>query len=267
MDDAGTHRVLFDDQAGEFDRRAGLPSGVPEKIALALADSAELRGDRSLVEIGAGTGEIGVHLARLPGRYLGLDRSFPMLRAFRARKGFPAFLMQADGCEAWPLRSGSIDVVFGSRSLHYIPSAHFASELERVCASKRSLLYSGGLQREKESVKETMSHRMRHTLRERGFRGHGGGGVRKAMRRELERWGWTRMEPRTVSSWEVASSPLQSLEAWQGKAGLNGLDVPADVKQSVLEDVRQWAEAFFGSLSRQVESAESYVLEGMVRGS
>ncbi|MDB5051835.1 MAG: Methyltransferase type 11 [Fibrobacteres bacterium] len=262
------YRALFDDQAGNFDRRAGLPPDVPERVAVALTEIAGLQdGRKNLVEIGAGTGEIGVHLARRAHRYLGLDLSLPMLRAFRTRETPRAFLLQADGCATWPLRPGSVDVVFGSRSLHHLPPAHLAGELERVASGPGTVLFSGGLQREKESVKEMMSHRMRRLLQDRGFRGHGGGGVRKAMALELESRGWRPIGSRIVSSWQRASSPMDSLESWQGKAGLNGLEMPVEVKRSVLEELRAWAEGRFGNLSDPVTATESYVLVGMSRGS
>ena len=44
-----------------------------------------LHADDLVVELGAGTGEIGAHLARLPLRYVGLDSSPAMLDVFRAK--------------------------------------------------------------------------------------------------------------------------------------------------------------------------------------
>jgi ubiquinone/menaquinone biosynthesis C-methylase UbiE len=263
-------RALFDDQAGDFDRRAGLPADVPEKIAQALGRMAGLDsgngagpGEGSgLLEIGAGTGEIGIHLAGLPARYLGLDRSLPMLKAFRVRGGAAARLVQADGNAPWPVSAGTVGLVFGSRSLHYLRVPHLASELRRVASRRGIALVAGRIRREDGSVKEEMRRRMRHLLKGRGFTGLGGRN-RDAVGDALAREGWTPLGPLVVASWEVASSPLQSLESWRGKAGLAGLEVPDGAKRAVLEELEGWARERFGDLSVSVNSIESYVLEGM----
>ena len=54
-------------------------------MAGAIVERAGARADDLVVELGAGTGEIGVHLARLPIRYVGLDGSAAMLEVFRAK--------------------------------------------------------------------------------------------------------------------------------------------------------------------------------------
>lgn len=72
----------FEDQAASFDRRAGLPPGVAAEVADAIAAAAEMSSGDVLLEIGVGTGEIGVHLAGLPIRYAGIDSAEAMLRAF-----------------------------------------------------------------------------------------------------------------------------------------------------------------------------------------
>lgn len=256
-------QALFDDQAGDFDRRAGLPAEVPERIAQAMAEMAGLADGDGLLEIGAGTGEIGVHLARLPGRYLGLDRSFPMLAVFRDRGGPAVNLVQADGDAPWPVPDGKVALVFGSRSLHYIRTAHLASELKRVASQRGIVLVAGRIRREEGSVKEEMRRRMRHLLKENGFAGLGAGRKRDAVDDAFVREGWTPLAPKVVATWEVASTPRQSLDSWLGKAGLAGLKVPDEVKLRVLEQLREWAQARFGSLDREIESEEGYILEGM----
>ena len=55
-------------------------------MARAIVEQANAGADDLVLELGAGTGEIGVHLARLPVRYVGLDSSQAMLDVFRARQ-------------------------------------------------------------------------------------------------------------------------------------------------------------------------------------
>ncbi|HKP96467.1 MAG TPA: class I SAM-dependent methyltransferase [Fibrobacteria bacterium] len=255
--------MLFEDQAERFDERAGLPAGVAEKAAAAVAALAGLGSADGLLEIGVGTGEIGLHLAALPLRYAGLDLSHAMLRVFRARSARKARLFQADGDRGWPVRPGSVAAVFGSRSLHFIRPPHLADELARATGGRQAVLILGSVKREEGSVKEAMRHRMRKLLKEAGFQGRGGRRWREALWLELAGRGGARLETRTVAAWRTASSPRQSLEGWSGKAGLAGLAIPEDVKQSVLERLRQWAGERYGSLDESLPGEESYVLEGM----
>ena len=76
-----------------------------------------------LLEIGAGTGEIGFEIARLHGRYVGLDLSLPMLRVFRGHQvglSAPLALIVGDADRTWPITDQSVQAIFGSRSLHLL---------------------------------------------------------------------------------------------------------------------------------------------------
>ena len=85
-------KVTFDAQAADFDRRAGLPAGAARRIAAAVMELAPA-GRGVLLDLGAGTGQIGEHLSRgaRGTGYVGLDLSGPMLDVFR-RMGALGFL-------------------------------------------------------------------------------------------------------------------------------------------------------------------------------
>src|SRR5947209_5451722 len=71
---AGSKPERFDAQARSFDARAGLPADAARAVARAVLDLAALGPDDLLVELGAGTGQIGRELAESV-RYVGVDRS------------------------------------------------------------------------------------------------------------------------------------------------------------------------------------------------
>jgi ubiquinone/menaquinone biosynthesis C-methylase UbiE len=94
----------FDEQALDYDARAGLPATVGAAVAQGIVDRAGVLADDLVLELGAGTGEIGAHLARLPIRYVGLDASAAMLQVFRAKAaGSQPALIVANGDDPWPL--------------------------------------------------------------------------------------------------------------------------------------------------------------------
>jgi hypothetical protein len=79
----------------------------------------------------------------------------------------------------------------------------------------------------------------------------------------LERAGGRRMEPRVAARWTHPHRPADSLAAWEGKAGLAGIEVPDEVKARVLADLRAWATAEYGDLNAPREQAESFDLDAI----
>jgi len=257
--------VLFDDQADAFDKRVGLPLHVPEKVADALIEFAGLGNRSAWVEIGAGTGEIGAQVSGRVARYAGVDRSFPMLTAFRRRGAARA--VQADGNAPWPFPDGSVDVVFGFRSLHHLRSGHLAAEVDRITKGRKAAVVAGGVLRDEAGVKEQMRRYMRQLLKAKGLRGREGGRGKADWKPELEACGWRSTGTLEVAEWESAPSPGQCLRSWAGKAGLAGLEVDEKLKADVLREVEAWAQERFGDMETGRTEREVVVLEAYRRDS
>ena len=132
----------FDEQAPRYDARVGLPESVSAAVARAVVERANVGAVDLVLELGAGTGEIGVCLDRLPIRYVGLDASAAMLDLFRA-KASPAApsLIVADCDRPWPLPDGSVSVVFASRVIHLLQPGHVALEPERVMPMASAVIW------------------------------------------------------------------------------------------------------------------------------
>src|SRR5689334_1283578 len=98
--------IRFDQQAADFDERAGLPGGVAAQIADAIVAIAPLPAGARALEIGAGTGEIGQELVARRFAYTALDVSPEMLAVFRRKAGASGLtpdLVVADAREHWPV--------------------------------------------------------------------------------------------------------------------------------------------------------------------
>src|SRR5262245_51035838 len=67
--------MWFDGQAEQFDDSAGLDPAVGRSIARAILQRSGATGDDVILDIGTGTGAVGLHFAALPNRYFGLDLS------------------------------------------------------------------------------------------------------------------------------------------------------------------------------------------------
>jgi tRNA G46 methylase TrmB len=94
----------FDAQSQRFDQRAGIPPPATALIAGALRGLCRFEPRDLLVEIGAGTGEIGCDLARQHGRYLGIDVARPCSRSSVASSPSPRTLHCS--CKRTRVRSG-----------------------------------------------------------------------------------------------------------------------------------------------------------------
>jgi ubiquinone/menaquinone biosynthesis C-methylase UbiE len=108
----------FDAIADSFDRDRALPNGVAEIVrtsilgALASDGNAAAREKPRLLDLGAGTGRIGWPFVAAGDDYVGVDRSYGMLRVFAGRcdHGHAAALVQGDGC-ALPFANAAFDAV------------------------------------------------------------------------------------------------------------------------------------------------------------
>jgi SAM-dependent methyltransferase len=249
-------RASFDAQAGGFDRRAGLPAVAVERIARALR---EVCPAGLLLDLGAGTGEIGAAWMAAGGRYAGLDLSLGMLGVFHGRTG-RAVLLQADADRPWPLRSGIARTVFASRAAHLFTPQRLVTETLRVAHPEGAVFVLGRVRREGESLRATLRRQMRHLLAGHGIAGRGGEEARSALFAAFAAAGGVPLPPRTAVSWPVAERVADSLASWRSKPGLAGTAVDPAVKRDVLERLAAWAEQTWGTLDFTREAAESYEL-------
>ena len=219
-----------------------------------------------LVDMGAGTGEIGRHLGRLPWRYVGIDRSARMLAVFRARlvgEERACALVVADGDATWPVADGSVNAVFSSRAIHLLDAAHVAAELRRIASPAGLVFVAGRVVRDGRSIQARMRRRLHECLDDAGFSARRAGETLERLA-ALSRESDARIMPaNAVACWTVRRSPAQALASWWDKEGLAGLTVPEPVRAEVLARVREWAAGKFGSLTRTEESQERYILSGI----
>jgi len=258
-------RARFDDQAERFDRRAGLPDSACQAVAQAVLDMPGLARGGRLLEVGAGTGQIGQYLHRSPLCYVGFDISVPMLHVFGRRVaaagGQPA-LIAADGVRPWPLASGSVDVIFSSRTLHLLDCRRVVGEVFRVAAKRGAALLIGRVRRLPGTVQSDMRRAMLRLLGESGVEGKRAEPRGKELLDHCQARGAEPLPAVTVATWQVEHTPLTSIESWRGKPGLGGVAVSSQLKRSILQRLEAWALKRYGDLQRPVIAEEAYCLQG-----
>jgi ubiquinone/menaquinone biosynthesis C-methylase UbiE len=257
----------FDRDAAGYDERAGFPLGKRSEIARAFATLSGLVAGDVLLELGAGTGQLGACFPALGLQYVGLDASAPMLEVFERRRPAgdpPIRLIRADVDADWPLRSASVRAVFSSRAVHLFHQEHVVSETLRVAHGPGATFTLGRVQRDELSMRSVLRREMRAMLVARGFAPRDGD---RGQRRVLEAFrarGATPLGPIAAARWPVRSSAANVLDDWRQKRGLGGCEPPEASKAAILADLAEWSAARFGSLDAPDESEERYVLEGVV---
>lgn len=251
----------FSTDAADFDRRAGLGDPVASKVADAVVQWAQPKPADVILEIGAGTGEIGTHLVRPPARYVALDASEAMLRRFPPRRETQASAVRiaADCNRAWPIADHTVCCVFASRVLHLLDDETVIANLKRVLTDRGCLLI-GRTRRDPGGHKELLRERMHQALVHCGRQPRPGRerGVRLLDR--LIEVGATPSQPVDVATWPTRGTAAEVLRAWSNKRDLGGLTVDGPTRDAVLAEVTKWAHQRFGDLDGMHESTETYTL-------
>jgi ubiquinone/menaquinone biosynthesis C-methylase UbiE len=258
--------MLYEDQATTFDERAAIPAEAGEYVAAAVAEIAGLRQGDTLLEVGAGTGMLGLPLIRRPIRYIGFDRSPAMLAVFRGKveeARLRADLLVSDGNRRWPADDGSVTAIFSARAVHHVDLDHAVAEIGRVLRPQGGWLVVGSVRRPNNSLKPTLRRQMRKFLAEEGYGSRNHDTHAEALFSALEAIGGERAEPRIAARWTQRPSPLDSITAWQERKGIAGYDIPEEVKQRVLGRVRAWARERYGNLEAPLEQEEYFELDAI----
>ena len=255
----------FDAQAPRFDDRAGIPEDAARAVAQAVLDLIAPGRDDLLVELGAGTGEIGRHLARSM-NYLGLDRSGGMLDAFRAKIAAApaggARLVRADASRGWPVEDGSAKAVFASRVVHLLDSDHVRSELERVCAPGGYFLV-GHVSRDEVSVKQLLREKRESLLRERGLIPRSRRAATQRLLDRLVALGASYIESRSVVTWSAQASAKQVVDAWGHLQSMGGTELEPRARAGILAELMEWAGRELGDPDAVRVWRERYILGGV----
>ena len=239
----------FDVTAPTFERHRSLPPGVTVAIRRAVLGAVGGHGPR-LLDLGAGTGRIGGPFVAAGDDYVGVDRSFGMLRGFMQRRR--ARLVQADG-ERLPFRDASFDAVMLIQAFGGMHGwRRVLAEARRVLRPAGALVV-GRTVAPADGVDARMRGRLAEILDAMGV--ERAQSPREDAMRFLERTaGGQRIE---AAAWSAARSPRGFLERHPTGARFAALSAP--VKDAALGKLATWAATTFGSLDAIVP--EPYLFE------
>jgi SAM-dependent methyltransferase len=133
--------IVFDRAAAFYDETRGFPPGVDRDVAAFISRCGNLTARSHVVEIGIGTGRIGLPLSRHAGAYYGVDLSQAMMGKLRDKQtAEPVHVAQADATRL-PFAAHSFDAAVAVHIFHLIPTWQAAlAEVERVLRPDALLL-------------------------------------------------------------------------------------------------------------------------------
>jgi SAM-dependent methyltransferase len=247
----------FDSVAPTFERHRALPDGVPEAIRAAVLEAVDASPPR-LLDLGAGTGRIGIQFVAAGDDYVGVDLSFGMLSEFKRRAAGCARasrLAQADG-ERLPFVDASFDAVMliqvfgGMRGWRRL-----LVEARRVLRGA-GVLVLGRAVAPPDGVDARMKQQLSLLLDELGAPGD-----RTNTRHDAH--GWLEQQARgtrlVAANWTASRTPRGFIERHRTGARFSAL--PAPVKDEAMRRLAAWAVAAFGSLDAASSEPHQFELQ------
>lgn len=134
--------IPFDRAVSYYDQTRGFPPGEERPSAALFASAGHLTAASRILEIGIGTGRIGLPVSAYVGAVFGVDISRPMMERIRAKQtNEPIYPVEADGAYL-PFGAGLFDAVVAVHIFHLIPNwKGVLQEVARVLRPGARLLH------------------------------------------------------------------------------------------------------------------------------
>jgi demethylmenaquinone methyltransferase/2-methoxy-6-polyprenyl-1,4-benzoquinol methylase len=245
---------VYDAAAPTFEHHRALPDGVPEAIRATVLEAVDASPPR-LLDLGAGTGRIGIPFIAARDDYVGVDLSFGMLSEFRRRAADRARLVQADG-ERLPFADGSFDAIMliqvfgGMRGWRRL-----LVEARRVLRGA-GVLVLGRAVAPPDGLDARMKAQLSLLLDEIGAPAD-----RTNTRQHAQ--GWLEQQARgtrlVAATWTARRTPRGFIERHRTGARFSAL--PAPVKEEAMRRLAGWAATAFGSLDAATAEPHDFELQ------
>jgi ubiquinone/menaquinone biosynthesis C-methylase UbiE len=235
----------YDKMAAGFERQRALPGDVARSVRAAVLAAVGRVETPRLLDLGAGSGRIGLSFVAAGDDYVAVDLSVRMLRVFAEKDlaGHRARLVQADG-RALPFADASFDAVLLIAVFGDVPDWRpLIAEARRVLRPA-GVVAIGRTATPNDGIDERLKQRLDLLLAER-ITGAPRKNGRKNAAEHLAATA-TATTNLVAASWQVERNTRQFLERHAEGARFSRL--PLSVREGALAELAVWAEQQFGSL-------------------
>jgi SAM-dependent methyltransferase len=252
--------VNFDRVADVYDMTRAIPEPDMERIVDTVAAVTEATPATRFLELGVGTGRVGLPIARRGYDYTGIDiseRMMAILREKAAAANVAIHLVTGDVAEM-PFGDGGFDVIVVVHVLHLIPDWMKALGEARRVLKPDGYFVQGGttlLPGWAESVRRQWRVFVEEegiTLRPR----HGDLGKVEAALTDMGCY----LASYRVAKWETEMAPLDYIESVRARTFSQSWDVPKEVLERVHQKLLEWSGQEFGDLDRRQPVPEEFAL-------
>jgi ubiquinone/menaquinone biosynthesis C-methylase UbiE len=286
--------VSFDPVAHIYDATRGYPENITRRIAQEIDRTVQAKTQTAFLELGVGTGRIGLPLASLGRTYTGVDISQGMLsyletklrdadwqehgetllpwgslwdensdlslavsRFTRAEPPSSLRLVRAD-IEHLPFRKASFDVIIAVHVFHLVDDWQQAvREALRVLRPGGWLLHCWDGYQNQMSDRQLINERWREIVHELQGETHHVGATYSALKQWLHERS-LQPEERCVLTWEQPVIPSDVIESIAQRSWSSSWRIPDDIFIESVARLRDWAEDYYGDTIKQQRMQERY---------
>lgn len=248
----------YDKMAAGFERQRALPNEVAQSVRAAVLAAVPHVETPRLLDLGAGSGRIGLSFVASGDDYVAVDLSARMLRVFAEKDvgRHRAQLVQADG-RALPFAEAWFDAVLMIAVFGDVPDwRQLVAEACRVLRPRgvvaigRTAVPDDGIdERLKQQLDLLLAEKMPCTLRKNGRKN-------AAQHLAATATATTNLVP---ARWSVERSIRQFLERHADGARFSRL--PVKVREEALAELAEWAKGQFGSLDAAFIEAHRFEMQ------
>ena len=213
-----------------------------------------------VLEVGSGTGRIGIPLLERGVDLIGCDLSSPMLRRFQEK--FPsARIAQADASQL-PFPTAQFDVVLTVHVMHLIPSWREAlREFRRVLVPGGVYLYVSTWAPVGVSVSGKIRQFWRGWMKANGLEaGHPGARERADLLQELRSLGADLSEVEAIRFIE-SFNLREELNRFAARIFSETWDIPDMLFEESIKELRAWVTAEYGSLDQEIKDEVRFFID------
>ncbi|GAC1472484.1 MAG: class I SAM-dependent methyltransferase [Chloroflexota bacterium] len=252
--------MSFDRVADIYDSTRALPPGVADSVADRIVAATGADNETRFLEIGIGTGRIGLPLILRGFSYTGVDISQAMMGQLRAKapNASNLTLLDADVTNL-PLPDDSADVALMVHVLHLVPDWRRAlDELERVVRPGGFVVEGHNWTRPDRSGDE-IRQQWRACMQAQGIELRPPFGKWQAIEEEMIQRNH-RASLYRVATWDQHFAPMQILEGFLNRDYSETWDVPDNALGACHEHLLRWANERYGDPNVELTTPAEFVL-------
>jgi ubiquinone/menaquinone biosynthesis C-methylase UbiE len=249
--------IVFDRAVEYYDQTRAMPPERHRALIDALVRETGIHKSSRVLEIGIGTGRIGMSVAEHVRRLFGIDLSLEMMGVLRrklADTNVNIDIAQADAGKL-PFGDDTFDVAYAVHVYHLVAGWQNAMRDAWRLVKRGGCFVISFHKREDDSPTARIRKQLREWAEARGVETkRPGTHSEEEILGEIRAWG---IEPRIVvcSAWTEPEVPEKILEELDRQIFSETWMIPRAVMDDVMPRVREWARESYGDLSKPIECA------------